>query len=226
MALDALCMAALVRELRSALLGGKVDRVNQPGRYEIVLTLHTYKGNERLLLSAEPGQARAQITYVNRENPAQPPVFCMLLRKHLSAGRLVDIVQSPGDRLLRFSFDAQNELGDTVARHLILEAMGSHTNLILTDEEDRVIACTRRVEGDLAADKPGVMPGLFYRPPQPRPGVPPLIRRELEFRTRDPETGAAELLADIEVGNYTPTMLVEDGRPKAVSFLPILQYGP
>ncbi len=66
MALDALCMAALVRELRSALLGGKVDRVNQPGRYEIVLTLHTYKGNERLLLSAEPGQARAQITYVNR----------------------------------------------------------------------------------------------------------------------------------------------------------------
>lgn len=226
MALDALCLAAVAQELRQALLGGKVDRVTQPDRALVVLTLHTPQGNERLLLCAEPGRARAHITYVNRENPAQPPVFCMLLRKHLSAARLVEIAQPQGERLLRFVFDAQNELGDTVRRCLILEAMGSQANLMLTDEEDRILACTRRVEGDLATGKRSVMPGLFYRPPDPHPGLPPLIRRELEFRGKDPEAGAIELLADIQAGRYTPTLLLEDGVAKDFSFLPILQYGP
>lgn len=226
MALDALCLAAVAQELRSTLLGGKVDRVTQPERALILLTLHTSHGNERLLLCAEPGRARAHITYVNRENPAQPPVFCMLLRKHLSAARLVDIVQPQGERLLRFVFDAQNELGDVVRRCLILEAMGSQANLMLTDEEDRILACTRRVEGDLATGKRAIMPGLFYRLPDPHPGLPPLIARELEFRGKDPEAGATELLADIHAGLYSPTMLVENGAVKDFSFLPILQYGP
>lgn len=99
MALDALCMAALAHELRARLLGARVDKVYQPGRAEIVLALHAAEGNRRLLLCAEPGQARAHITYVNRENPAQAPVFCMLLRKHLSAGRLISIDQPSGERI-------------------------------------------------------------------------------------------------------------------------------
>ena len=131
MALDALCMAALAHELRQRLLGARVDKVYQPGRAEIVLAVHTLAGNQRLFLCAEPGQARAHITYVNRENPAQPPVFCMLLRKHLSAARLAAIDQPSGERILTFAFDCQNELGDTVRRHLRLEAMGSQANLIL-----------------------------------------------------------------------------------------------
>ncbi len=226
MALDALCMAALAQELRGELLGGRVDRVTQPGRCEVVLALHTAGGNRRLLLSAEPGRARAQLTRLDRENPAQPPAFCMLLRKHLSAARLREILQPEGERILRFSFDAQNDLGDSVARHLLLEAMGTQTNLILTDQEDRVLACVRRVEGDLATGKRAVAPGLFYRPPDPHPGVPPLIRRELEFRGQDPERGAAELLERVRAGEYVPTLLMEGDRPKDFSFLPILQYGP
>ncbi len=226
MALDALCMAALAQELRAALLEARVDKVSQPSRWEIVLHLHAPSGNQKLLLSAEPGRGRAHITYVNRENPAQPPVFCMLLRKHLSGGRLKEIVQPDGERILRFSFDCVNELGDSVERHLILEAMGSQANLMLTDEEDRVIACTRRVEGDLATGKRAVMPGLFYRLPDPHPGLSPLLRRELEFRGKDLETGAEQWLAEIEAGEYAPTLLVENGAPKDVSFLPILHYGP
>ncbi len=226
MALDALCMAALAQELRGELLGARVDKVYQPGRAEVILALHAPAGNCRLLLCAEQGQARAHITYVNYENPAQPPVLCMLLRKHLTAGRLVDLQQPSGERILTFVFDCPNELGDTVRRHLRLEAMGNHTNLMLTDEADRILACTRRVEGDLAAGKRAVMPGLFYRPPEPHPGLPPLIRRELEFRGKEPEEEAARLLERIGRGEYTPTLLVEDGKPKDFSFLPILQYGP
>ncbi len=226
MALDSLCMAALAHELRAALLGARVDKVYQPGRAEVVLALHAPKGNERLLLCAEPGQARAQITYVNRENPAQAPVFCMLLRKHLTAARLADICQPDGERILCFVFDAVNDLGDSVRRHLRLEAMGSQTNLMLTDEEDRILACTRRVEGDLASGKRAVMPGLFYRPPEPHPGLSPLLRRELEFRGQDPEEGARRLLEAIRAGEYAPTMLVENGAAKDFTFLPILHYGP
>ena len=226
MALDALCMAALAQELRGELLGARVDKVYQPGRAEVILALHAPAANCRLLLCAEQGQARAHITYVNYENPAQPPVLCMLLRKHLTAGRLVDLQQPSGERILTFVFDCPNELGDTVRRHLRLEAMGNHTNLMLTDEADRILACTRRVEGDLAAGKRAVIPGLFYRPPEPHPGLPPLIRRELEFRGKEPEEEAARLLERIGRGEYTPTLLVEDGKPKDFSFLPILQYGP
>lgn len=226
MALDSFCLAALAYELRSALLGSRVDKVYQPGRQTVVLGLHTPKSNEKLLLCAEPGQARAQITYVNRENPAQPPVFCMLLRKHLTGARLVSIEQPSGERILTFVFDCVNDLGDSVRRHLRLEAMGSQTNLMLTDEEDRILSCTRRVEGDLAAGKRAVMPGLFYRLPDPHPGLPPLLRRELEFRDKDPERESARLLEAIGEGDYTPTALVEDGAFKDFTFLPILQYGP
>lgn len=147
MALDALCLAAAAHELRAALLDARVDKVYQPGRNEVVLAMHTYGGNEKLLLCAEPGLARAQLTGLGRENPATPPVFCMLLRKHLTGGRLTAIVQPQGERILRFSFDCTDELGDKVERHLILEAIGTGTNLIFTDGEDRILASTRRVEG-------------------------------------------------------------------------------
>lgn len=222
MALDALCMAALAQELRGALLGGRVDKVSQPGRNEVVLSLHTPRDNVRLLLCAEPGNGRAHITYVNRENPAQPPVLCMLLRKHLSGGRLDSIEQPDGERILRFAFSCTSELGDPVVRYLVLEAMGPYANLMLTDGEDRILACTRRVEGDLAQGKRQIAPGLFYRLPEPHPGLAPLLRRELEFREKD-EAWLRELVA---AGKAMPTLLWEGDVPKDFSFLPILHYGP
>lgn len=227
MGLDAVCMTALAHELRAALLGGKVDKVFQPGPSEVILAMRGNRENVKLLLCAQPGAARAHLTGVERENPAQPPVFCMLLRKHLTAARLVDVVQPRGERILRFVFSHVNELGDAETRNLILEAMGSRTNLILTDQEDRVLAVTRREEGDLAAGKRQVMPGLFYQPPEPRPGVPALLERELEFRGKEtPEEGVARLEREVSQGQYAPTMLLRDGKPFDFSFLPILQYGP
>lgn len=227
MALDALCLAAAAYELRAALLDARVDKVYQPGRNEVVLAMHTYGGNEKLLLCAEPGFARAQLTDLNRENPATPPVFCMLLRKHLTGGRLTAIVQPQGERILRFSFDCTDELGDHVARHLILEAIGTGTNLIFTDGEDRILASTRRMEGDLTSGKRQVMAGLYYRLPDPVAGFPPLIRREIEFRGKETvEEGVARLEGEIETGQFTPTLLKKDGKASDFSFLSILQYGP
>lgn len=227
MGLDGICMAALAGELRAALLEGRVDKIYQPDRWEVILAIHSRAGNQKLLLSAQPGRSRAQLTRLRRENPAQPPVFCMLLRKHLSGARLLDIVQPEGERILRFVFEFVTELGDIQPRYLILEAMGRSANLILTDGEDRVLACVHRVEGDLAAGKRQVAPGLFYQPPEPHPGVPPLLARELEFRGGEPvEAGLARLRAEVERGEYTPTLLEREGRPADFSFLPILQYGP
>ncbi len=227
MALDALCLAAAAHELRAALLDARVDKVYQPGRNEVVLAMHTYGGNEKLLLCAEPGLARAQLTGLGRENPATPPVFCMLLRKHLTGGRLTAIVQPQGERILRFSFDCTDELGDKVERHLILEAIGTGTNLIFTDGEDRILASTRRMEGDIASGKRQVMAGLYYRLPDPVAGFPPLIRREIEFRGKESvEAGVARLEEEIKQGEFTPTLLLKDGKVSDFSFLPILQYGP
>ena len=227
MALDALCLAAAAYELRAALLDARVDKVYQPGRNEVVLAMHTYGGNVKLLLSAEPGFARAQLTDLSRENPATPPVFCMLLRKHLTGGRLAAIVQPTGERILRFSFDCTDELGDHVARHLILETIGTGTNLIFTDGEDRILASTRRLEGDITSGKRQVMAGLYYRLPDPVAGFPPLIRRELEFRGKETvEEGVARLEGEIAQGQFTPTLLVKDSKAWDFSFLPILQYGP
>ena len=227
MALDALCLAAAAYELRAALLDARVDKVYQPGRNEVVLALHGLKGNAKLLLCAEPGFARAQLTDQNRENPATPPVFCMLLRKHLTGGRLTAIVQPKGERILRFSFDCTDELGDRVVRHFILEAIGTGTNLIFTDGDDRILASTRRMEGDITSGKRQVMAGLYYRLPDPVAGFPPLIRREIEFRGKESvEDAVARLEKEIEAGKFTPTLLKKDGKASDFSFLPILQYGP
>ncbi|MCD8375534.1 MAG: NFACT family protein, partial [Oscillospiraceae bacterium] len=130
MALDAICLSAVLRELREALLGGKIEKIYQPNREEILLLMRAPAGRARLLLSAAPGRARPQLTAQDRENPAQPPMFCMLLRKHLAGGRLVEIVQPPQERIAEFVFEALDEMGDRQRRSLALECMGNQTNLI------------------------------------------------------------------------------------------------
>lgn len=226
MALDSLCIASLKRELSEALLGGKVDKVTQPGRNEIVLHMRGKRENVKVLFSAEPGCCRVQLTSLNRENPAQPPVFCMLLRKHLTGGRLLEIQQPEQERILRFRFQCTDELGDSVKRELVLEMLGKGPNLILLDGEERILACTRRVEGDLASGKRQVMPGLFYHLPEPFFAVPPLLKREAEFRGLEPAEAYERWAGEIQEGRYEHVMLCREGKGFDVSFLPILQYGP
>ena len=181
MPLDALCLSGVVHELQNALSGAKIDKIYQPGRDEVVLALRAPAGYVKLLLSANPSHPRAHLTQISRENPDKPPMFCMLLRKHLSGARLLELVQPPMERVVDLRLEALDELGDRVERRLVLEAMGRHSNLILLDGEGRIMDCLRRVDSDMSARRQ-VLPGLFYRLPPAQEKLDPssLDRAALE----------------------------------------------
>ena len=169
MPMDALCLSAVCREVEPAVLGGRIDKIYQPSRDEILLQIRGRAGSCRLLLSANPSRPRLQLTDLPRENPAEPPMFCMLLRKYLAGGKILALRQPPMERLAELVVEAANEMGDKVRRRLVLEAMGRRTNLLLLDGEDRIVDCLRRVEGDLTQARP-LLPGMFYQYPAPQPG--------------------------------------------------------
>ncbi len=179
MPLDAVCMTALAEELRRALEGGKVDKIYQPTRDEVVLHMRTGRGNRKLLLSANPQHPRAQLTGLTRENPETPPMFCMLLRKYFLGGRILDISQPSMERLLDFKFETLSELGDRVERRLVLECIGRKSNLIMLDDSGRITDCLRRADADLSAQRP-VMPGLFYQLPASTGKLDPTAMAEEE----------------------------------------------
>lgn len=161
MPLDAICLQAVVEELRPQLLGLRIDKVQQPARDQVILLL---RGNKRLLLNAGANAPRLQLTELLRDNPAEPPMFCMLLRKHLVGARIADITQPILERLVRMELDITDDFGQPGKRTLVLEAMGRRSNLILLDGDGRIIDCMRRVDADLSAARQ-VLPGLFYEPP-------------------------------------------------------------
>ena len=169
MPMDALCLSAVLRETEGAVVGGRIDKIHQPSRDEILLHIRGQGGPCRLLLSANPSRARIQLTALPRENPAQPPMFCMLLRKYLAGGKILALRQPPMERLAELVIEGTNKMGDKVPRRLILEAMGRRTNLILLDGEDRIVDCLRRAGGDLTQARP-LLPGMFYQYPEAQAG--------------------------------------------------------
>lgn len=211
MPLDALCLSGLVHELKTNLIGGKIDKIYQPGRDEVILALRTPSGNRRLLLSANPNHPRPQLTELSRENPDTPPMFCMLLRKHLTGGRILDIIQPPLERVVEFRLETLDELGDRVERSLVLEAMGRHSNLILLDGDGRITDCLRRVDSDMSA-KRQVLPGMFYRLPPVQAKRSPLgLSREELQRLLDgaPEEAQADQWLLDTFGGLSPLICRE-----------------
>ena len=164
MPFDALFLSAVRRELQTQLLSCRVDKVQQPQRDTLILSLRGAQGGGRLLLTASPNHPRIHLTTVPAENPAQPPMFCMLLRKHLTGGRLVSLSQPNCERLITLTFDCIDEMGSPTRKQLILELMGRNSNLILTGEDGRVIDCLRRVDFEMSAQRQ-VLPGLYYHLP-------------------------------------------------------------
>ena len=157
MPLDAICLRAVLHELRPQLIGARIDKVQQPARDQIVLLL---RGNLRLLLNAGANQPRIQLTNILRDNPAQPPMFCMLLRKHLVGARVLSIEQPDLERMVILTLQCTGEFGEISQKQLVLECMGRRSNLVLLDAQGRIVECLRRVDADLSATRQ-LLPGLF-----------------------------------------------------------------
>ena len=166
MPMDGLTLSLVTRELHEALVGGRVDRITQPERDELNILVRNHGRNQLLLLSASAGCARAHITREKKVSPLEPPMLCMLLRKHISGGRVRDVRQINGDRILEIEFEHLDELGDSARKTLVCEFMGRHSNLILVDGEGRILECARRVTESMSSVRE-VLPGLRYeRPPE------------------------------------------------------------
>lgn len=165
MAFDAFYLSAVLDELRQ-LPEPRVEKVHQPARDTVILQLRHREGRVKLLFAMNPTAPRLHLTTANPENPAEPPMFCMLLRKYLSGARLIDISQPPMERCTTLTFECMDELGDLVERKLIAELMGRTCNLYLLSPEGRIIDCLRRIGLD-ESTKRQALPGLYYQNPEP-----------------------------------------------------------
>jgi len=165
MPMDGLTLSFVVRELNDQLAGGRVDKVMQPERDELNILVRSRGKNQLLLLSASAGCARAHIAAVKKINPLEPPMLCMLLRKHVVGGRIVGFRQADGDRILEIAFEHVDELGERAEKTLICEFMGRHSNLIFVGADGRILDSARRVTEQMSSVRE-VLPGLRYeRPP-------------------------------------------------------------
>ena len=172
MSLDAATLALVTDELKTTLLDAKIDKIFEPTRDEVLVTLRTRTETHRLLLSARSGSARVCLTKETFENPLTPPGFCMLLRKHLTGGRLIDLRREPGDRIVYFDFRCTNEMGDLVTNTLAAELMGRYSNLVLV-QNGRIIDALKRVDFE-DSEVRQLLPGLPYTLP-PKPNRPDFL---------------------------------------------------
>lgn len=163
MALDSTYLSSLCRELKSELVDGKIEKVQQPGRSDIILTVKTHDGRKNIFLGGASGSARVNITRMDYEKPQEPPMFCMLLRKHLVGARINDILQPKNERILIFDLDAPGMFGEGEKRRLIAELFGRTVNVILTDGDEIITDCLYRI-GSIE-DARAVQPGMKYRLP-------------------------------------------------------------
>lgn len=172
MPMDGLTLGFATREMNAILPGGRIDRITQPEKDTIVLLVRAGAANHRLLLCASPNNARCHFTNSNFPNPLEPPMFCMLLRKQILSGRILSIQQMHGDRVIHVDIDTVNELGDHVLRRLVLEIMGRHSNLMLLDEDGRILEAARHVSADMSRVRQ-IQPGLPYLPPPAQDKIAP-----------------------------------------------------
>ena len=167
MALDGVFLRHLKEEIGTSLLGTRVDRVFQPNRDELILAFRGFSAAYKLLISARANSARVNLTTIPVENPQRPPMLCMLLRKKLQGAKLLEITQPDLERALMLKFDSVNELGDHVELTLAVEIMGRYSNIILVDENGKIIDALKRVDAEMSSERL-VLPGLLYRLPPPQ----------------------------------------------------------
>lgn len=164
MALDAVCIKALCGELSDKLINGRIDKIHQPEKDEITLHIRTYDENYRLVISAGSAHPRIHLTSRQKKNPITAPMFCMLLRKHLGSGKIINIEQIGFERIVKISVESYDELGDLTVKHIIAEIMGRNSNIILVNSDMKIIDSIKRVDLTVSSVRQ-VLPGLDYTLP-------------------------------------------------------------
>ncbi|MBQ4110469.1 MAG: NFACT family protein [Clostridia bacterium] len=164
MALDGIVLNSLKNELLNKITDARVDKIYQPESAEIVLQLRCFRETYKLFLSADPMYPRINLTNESYKNPDTPPLFCMLLRKHISSAKIIGIEQVGTDRILKIIFETYNEMGDLVNKTLVIEIMGRFSNIMLVNEKGIIVDCIKRIDLTVSS-KRQVLPGLFYEAP-------------------------------------------------------------
>ncbi len=169
MAFDGITMACMAKELNEKLSGGRISRVTQPEGDAILLTIHpdSGEGNVRLLLSANASIPLVYLTPVNLPAPQTAPNFCMVLRKYIQGGRILSVTQPGLERVLHIRVSHLDEMGDPGEKTLIFELMGKHSNLILVDEEGRILDSVKHIGAGISSVRE-VLPGREYFLPNTR----------------------------------------------------------
>lgn len=172
MALDTICVSYIVEELAEKIVNGRIEKIYQPERDEVILLIRTYDAAYRLLLSAGAAYPRVQLTEAHKENPPKPPMLCMLMRKHLSSGKIISVSQPNYERIIKIDIESYNELGDLTVKHLFAELMGRHSNIILTDDNMKIIDSVKHVDFTMSSVRQ-ILPGgeYTYPPMQSKPAV-------------------------------------------------------
>lgn len=164
MALDGITVSSIVCELTNKLLGGRIDKIYQPQKDEIIIAVRSIGSNFKLLLSANSSHPRIQLTNVNKDNPMTPPMFCMVLRKHIAGSKITNIYQPEFERVVVIELDSLNEMGDMTTKQLIIEIMGKHSNIILVDEHNKILDSIKHVSHETSSVRE-VLPGKTYDAP-------------------------------------------------------------
>lgn len=162
MSYDGLVTKAITFEIKKLLLGGKIQKISQPSKNDIVLNIYSVGNSYKLLLSANNNEARVHITERKYENPISPPNFCMVLRKYLNQSKIVEIEQYKMDRVIIFHISSVDEMGFDISNKLIVEIMGKYSNIILTDENYKIIDSIKRVNFKMSSVRE-ILPGLDYK---------------------------------------------------------------
>ena len=180
MPLDAVALGAIACELDEKLKDAKIEKIHQPERDEIMLVVKSFTKTYKLAISASGSNARMHLVEESKENPASPPMFCMLLRKHLTGARIIKIERMGFERAVDIEFSCRNELGDIVSRHIICEIMGRNSNIIFLDEKRRIIDSVKHIDLTVSTVR-NILPGLTYMMPPSGDRLDPAVAAADEF---------------------------------------------
>ncbi len=173
MAFDGMTIAAIVKEMDEKITGGRIYKIAQPEKDELLLTIKNNGGQVRVLMSADASLPLIYMTDVNKQSPMTAPNFCMLLRKHLQNGRIISVTQPGLERIVKMELEHLNEMGDICRKYLVIELMGKHSNIIFYDDKNMIIDSIKHISGMVSSVRE-VLPGREYFIPQTQDKTDPM----------------------------------------------------